>query len=587
MAGLCGAICPSSLCQTKCSHSRIDYPINIPGIQAEIIHQAHLRGKFLSLIPQPKLNGKSVAIIGGGPSGLSCAASLASRGYKIVIYEKSSSLIGDIKYIPSFRLPPVLIQNDIDAVLKTGEIEVKLNTEFKDNKAFDAICYCIGKAFDYPIEAPGTEFSINARNFLLLKDEDLKDKSVAVVGCGAVAVDCAVKASKSGCSEIRILYRRTLVEAPLHDIERGMLDKFGVSIIPRTIVEKIEKVNGKLKITCLNCDKQIKPIPGANNVYSNFDFCVSAIGQFNKETPKESGKIFLAGQAKGKNCLAVQAVASGKNAAIRIHNYLMKQPPPDQPDDYQSSVNAFELNFPQISIKLPFNEKVISSPFIVGAGPYTNSIENCRKILQLGWGGVSISVGKNHSDFQASIPETKNILNTLKQEFPDRLFGLIGSADDELKNLADYFGNNPKVMVSKVTTIKDIFEIFNQSVKFIQLDPSNLKRGINEIKILNASLYVGLKNRNSENLANYHYEEPEPEDEDIEDSMINKLTNPHFCLGCGRCLICPKNAIELDAAKWIYNVDSAKCIGCGICVGRCPTGAISLVPRSTSSSSAH
>ena len=135
--------------------------INIPGVQAEIVRRAFEKGnsKFLSYIPHSQPTGKKVAIVGAGPAGLSCAAFLGIRGHSVTIFEKESYAGGDLVYIPKSRFNKGQIDCDVKFVLSCGDIEIKYNTEFKEEmeSSFDATCYCIGMSNENELTVPGKE----------------------------------------------------------------------------------------------------------------------------------------------------------------------------------------------------------------------------------------------------------------------------------------------------------------------------------------------------------------------------------------------------------------------------------------------
>ena len=125
LGGICGMVCPDNLCMSACTHKKFDGPINIPLVQATIIEMA----KNLGGIPEfsrPALNGKKVAVIGGGPAGLGAAAALGQMGYEVEILESSDRLGGMVNLIPDHRLEKKVSDSDIKFILSLGEISTKL-----------------------------------------------------------------------------------------------------------------------------------------------------------------------------------------------------------------------------------------------------------------------------------------------------------------------------------------------------------------------------------------------------------------------------------------------------------------------------
>ena len=636
--------------------------INIPGVQAEIVRRAFEKNKaeFLKyIVKSEKKTGKKVAIVGAGPSGLSCAAVLGTRGHDVTVFEKSDKPGGDLIYIPKSRFTKQQIDNDVKFVESCGDVKIKYNTAFtKDMEdGFDAVCYCIGMRIDNKLNVPGDEKSISGRKFLLKNPEEIKDKNVMIIGCGAVAIDCAVFALKNGAASAQILYRRTLNEAPLSTDERGLIDAFGLSIVQRTILQSIDGKDGKLILNTIRVDKNLNQINESEQKWNEIDFCVSAIGH---SSDLNGDVIFSAGESNGKAMSAVQACASGKNAGYRIDAYLSGKEIPENKNDMVSSVPVFEPNMRPADISINVFGKKLASPLIAAASPITDNINSARILLKYGWGGLVIKVSSDPKycvSYQKKSDEIyfkgeqtaeniKDISISLHEEFPNCL--LIGLLDTdsptfeqdlqtlELSKLdaIQIKGNKPFNITSKIPIIntvkygtsssefsvvelrrnftpnvysdekskvpikKEMYQkgyavcggISNDSdalyylkngALFVEVDPSQLERGGQEIEILNAMMSYFISVEGYSSLEDYIQDSKSFDIEDLQtERLVCKLTNPYVCIGCGRCTTCPNNAIDLEPAKWKYDVDLEKCVGCGFCVSRCPTGAISLVPKS-------
>src|SRR5512139_948667 len=148
LGGVCGMVCPDTLCMAACTHKKFDGAINIPLVQATIIEMA----KRLGGIPefsQPKLNGKKVAVIGGGPAGLGAAAVLAQMGYTVDIFEVRNHLGGMMHLIPDHRLDKKVVETDIQFLLSLGNIHAQTGTRVDDPKdllkvGYDAVCVTAG-----------------------------------------------------------------------------------------------------------------------------------------------------------------------------------------------------------------------------------------------------------------------------------------------------------------------------------------------------------------------------------------------------------------------------------------------------------
>jgi len=148
LGGVCGMVCPDSLCMAACTRKKFDGSINIPLVQATLIEMAKEIGSIPHFSIQ-KLNGKKVAIIGGGPAGLGAAATLAQMGYSIDIFEALPKLGGMVNLIPENRLDHHVLETDIKFLLSLGNIKVHTGTKVsipKDlqGKGYSAICVTTG-----------------------------------------------------------------------------------------------------------------------------------------------------------------------------------------------------------------------------------------------------------------------------------------------------------------------------------------------------------------------------------------------------------------------------------------------------------
>ena len=135
LGGVCGVVCPDEHCMSACARSGIDVPVDIPAVQASIVNIARERGLFPKFKSPEEMNGKKIAVIGSGPSGLGATSVLASLGYEVCMYEKKDKLGGDIQLIPSFRLPEKTVQADIEFVTSMKGVTFKTGTEITDFKA--------------------------------------------------------------------------------------------------------------------------------------------------------------------------------------------------------------------------------------------------------------------------------------------------------------------------------------------------------------------------------------------------------------------------------------------------------------------
>lgn len=217
----CALICEHP-CEARCRRNMIDAPINIRGMKRMAVDNAPS-----DTVPVPAKEpstGKRIAVIGGGPSGLSAAYYLELMGHHAVVFEEKANLGGMLRYgIPNYRFPRKRLQEDIDAILSTG-VEVHRNTKIGNGEGeisfeklredFDAVYIAIGAHIDKKIGIDGEDSNgvISAVEMLRSIGEekmpDFKDKNVVVIGGGNVAMDCTRSAIRLGAKKVIIAYRR-------------------------------------------------------------------------------------------------------------------------------------------------------------------------------------------------------------------------------------------------------------------------------------------------------------------------------------------------------------------------------------------
>lgn len=213
---VCGLICEHP-CEEGCRRRMVDDAVNIRGLKRFAVEHA---GK----VPAEKClepTGKRIAVIGGGPSGLSAAYFLALMGHEVEVFERRKHLGGMLRYgIPNYRLPREILQNDIDSILETG-IKVHMNTDVGTDitvgeieEKFDAMYISIGAHSDKKLRIPGEELAGVVSAVKLLRGigdgehPDFSGKKVAIIGGGNVAMDAARSSVRLGAERVSILYRR-------------------------------------------------------------------------------------------------------------------------------------------------------------------------------------------------------------------------------------------------------------------------------------------------------------------------------------------------------------------------------------------
>lgn len=349
LGGSCARICPyDRLCEEFCSRSGIDKPIKIGKLQRYAIEQEKIHKMQTLKAPAKKKNAK-VACVGAGPASLACAAELAKNGFKVTIFEKEAKAGGVLTYgITPSRLPQSVVDHDISFVKKLG-VKFVMNTEVGkdvnlDEMGFDAIFIGTGLWGTRLPDIKGTDLKGVYTAADYLKEARTKKtafnpgKKVIVVGGGDVALDCAVTAKLLGAEDVKVVYRRTLEEAPATmDAWRYALD-LGIGVTtnmaPAEVLgnKKVEfavfdgrdKKSG-LKLACDTIIFAIGQIPADMRKITNAKLNEKGGIAAGKTGKTNMAKVFAAGDIVNGGKTAVEAVADGKAAADSILTYLEKK----------------------------------------------------------------------------------------------------------------------------------------------------------------------------------------------------------------------------------------------------------------------
>ncbi len=357
LSSVCGRICPhTKQCEGKCIRGIKSNPVSI-GTLESFIGDLAIKNNWNLPGPKEELN-KKVAIIGSGPSSLTCAAFLRRHGIEVTIYEKHNHLGGLLRHgIPDFRLPSDILDKTIDKILSLN-IKVNLNQELGKNlflhdleKSYDAIFIGIGANISSSLNIEGEDLNgVYGGNELLeyANYPDLKNKTVIVNGGGNVAMDVARTLNNLGAT-VKVVYRRSEQEMPAELKEISEAKKEGIEFI---FLTNVLKINGTEKVNSIECIKTEliteegkRPYPvniEGSNYILECDYFIKAIGSIsdtlikdlnleltnkNKIVIDELGKtsnkkIFAGGDITDTVSTVAFAARSGRNAANSIIEYL-------------------------------------------------------------------------------------------------------------------------------------------------------------------------------------------------------------------------------------------------------------------------
>jgi len=323
LGGSCARVCPyDRLCEEACSRCGIDKPIQIGKLQRYAI-EAEKLFDMQTLAPPEQQKPEKIACIGAGPASLACAAQLAKSGYKVTIIEREAQPGGILTYgiVPS-RLPQEVVDHDI-LQLKNLGVKFMLNTDAEDVdlEEYDAVFAGTGLWGGVIPRIEGTEKEgvYSALKFLKKARTENAEadfgRRVVVVGGGDVAVDCAVTAKLLGAEDVKMIYRRTLEEAPGNMTEFQYALSLGIGI---TTGMAPAAVKGKGKVETIEF-KGFKD--GNSRLVLEADTVVFATGQ-RAERTDFAEKYFAGGDVVNGGKTVVEAVADGKAAAEEIINFL-------------------------------------------------------------------------------------------------------------------------------------------------------------------------------------------------------------------------------------------------------------------------
>lgn len=494
LAGSTARVCDTGhQCACECTRQKIDAPIRIGDLQRFASDQAREHGW---LPPKPEARrSERVAVVGGGPAGLSCAGELARLGYAVDLYEQAEQAGGTIRYgVPSFRLPPEVVDFEVRSVTSLGVTlkcgaDVTLDGLFADGYA--AVFLGLGLQKDRPMGVPGEDLPgvWHSRAFLKAAREgklpDLGD-DVVVVGGGDTAVDCATVARRATKGNVTIVYRRGDREMPAQLGEILMAREEGVEFrtfhapvrvegqgrVERLWVQPavMPAARGQGRPTPRAIEGAAYPIPASTVIAAvgtevdgaRLDAWGLAVedGRVKADAWLEASRpgVFVGGDLSATRYTVVHAVAQGRLAAAGIHRKLT--------GETVDVHRRYRHRLPKgVDLRTTFCGVTFENPFVLAAAPPSDDLDMVRDAFRAGWAGAVLKttsvegtpvplkypmmdgaelggqkvqaltnidlISEHHVD------EIERRVRTLKAEFPGKVViaSIMGSSKEEWQSL--------------------------------------------------------------------------------------------------------------------------------------------------------
>jgi NADH-quinone oxidoreductase subunit F len=364
---ICGRICHHP-CESRCRRGELDAPVSIRSLKRFAADWCFDYG-LAEAKPFPQTKSQKVAVVGAGPTGLSCAYFLAQMGYSVTVFEALPVAGGMLAVaLPEFRLPAAIIQREVDYIAACG-VSIEYNSPINVNhtvddlrqEGYDAVFIAAGAQRSQRIGIPGELEEIDGFHYGLrfLRDVKLGRKvrvgeRTVVIGGGNVALDAARTAVRLGSRDVHVYYRRSREEMPVSDVEyeQAIAEKVSIDFLvsPTRIVSEDWKVQGLECVMMTLGELDLKgrrraiPIPGSE-FFVEADTVIAAVGQSPDLTflPRDSALertrwetlvvdgntlstnvpgVFAGGDFVSGPGMVIEAIAGGRRSALAIDKYL-------------------------------------------------------------------------------------------------------------------------------------------------------------------------------------------------------------------------------------------------------------------------
>ena len=364
---ICGRIC-NHPCEFRCRRGELDDPVAIRELK-RFAADWYFENVTEDPEPFPRVHNQPVAVVGAGPTGLSCAYFLAQMGYPVTAFEALPIGGGMLSVaIPEFRLPQEVIKREIDYIAKRGvdirydtPINVNFTVEDLRRDGFEAVFIAAGAQRSQRIGIPGELEDVAGFYYGLRFLRDVKlgrevkiGRRVAVIGGGNVAMDAARTALRLGAEEVSIYYRRSRDEMPVTEVEYEQTIAEGIEV--HFLVSPTRIVSQDWVVTGLQCSQmrlgepdasgRRRPIPiTGSEFFAEAENVIAAVGQApdlsflpadsalertrletlvvdNNTLSTNISGVFAGGDFVTGPGMVIEAIAAGRRAAIAIDKYL-------------------------------------------------------------------------------------------------------------------------------------------------------------------------------------------------------------------------------------------------------------------------